>query len=46
MTREFRAIAGHTPAGLRAALSERSPGFWAFRPVRVGFVQDGSHPDA
>lgn len=40
MTREFRQIAGHTPARLQAALVGQAAGFWAFRPARVGFVQD------
>ena len=40
MTREFRQIAGHTPARLQAALVGQAAGYWAFRPARVGFVQD------
>ena len=40
MTREFREIAAHTPARLQAALAGQAPGYWAFRPARVGFVQD------
>lgn len=45
MTREFREIADHTPGRLRAALASEAPGYWAFRPVRVGFVQDRGRGD-
>jgi AraC-like DNA-binding protein len=45
MTREFREIADHTPGRLRAALAGQAPGYWAFRPVRVGFVQDPERRD-
>ena len=44
LTRAFRAVTGEPPAQLLRQLRADRPGYWAFRPARVGFVQDGSEP--
>lgn len=40
MSREFRAISGATPLAMQKGLSKKSPGYWAFQPANVGFLQD------
>ncbi|HYR05548.1 MAG TPA: helix-turn-helix domain-containing protein, partial [Gallionella sp.] len=40
MSREFRAISGATPLALQKGLYKKSPGYWAFQPANVGFLQD------
>jgi AraC-like DNA-binding protein len=41
LTRDFRAVTGEPPARLLRQLRADRPGYWAFRPARVGIVQDG-----
>jgi transcriptional regulator GlxA family with amidase domain len=41
LTRAVSAGGGETPARLRAGMRAGRPGYWAFEPARVGFVQDG-----
>lgn len=40
LTRDFSVNAGEPPSRLRARLAADTPGYWAFRPARVGIVQD------
>jgi AraC-like DNA-binding protein len=44
LTRAFRDSTGEPPARLLRQLRADRPGYWAFRPARVGFVQDVSEP--
>jgi AraC-like DNA-binding protein len=45
MSRDFRAISGATPLTLRKGLHKGSPGYWAFQPANVGFLQDSQPSD-